>query len=133
MPPSHPPAAEVCLCLGDDPTTARQALKEATTTDRITDESHFIVSLLRCERCWQPFLKIFSELIDWTNGDDAQAWLYVPLYAAEVDKLRAAKPVDDRFLLDLNINRRYLSDVFPSGAERRIAWGSGPLMLLPHD
>lgn len=127
-------ARPACACLDSDPQVARAAIGSASTTDSLTDESHFMVTLLQCPVCGQCFLKIFTELIDWTNGDDSQAWMYVPISAAEAALLRSAgERVNDRFLLDMKIDRRFLSVVYPRGGEKRVQWGAGPLVILPHD
>ena len=50
-------------------TVARRALKHEHT---LIDESHFSISILRCPECSQRFVSIFTELIDWEDGDDSQ-------------------------------------------------------------
>jgi hypothetical protein len=129
------PSPTPCACIGEDAAFAIEAMRrDAKVVETLVDESHFMVSLVRCNACGRVFLKIFTELIDWSGGDDSQAWMYVPIDAVEAHKLREAGPaIDDRFLLSMNINRRFLSRVYPRGMEPRVTWGTGPLVVLPHD
>jgi hypothetical protein len=128
------PARPDCACLGEDADAALAAIRRASHTDSLVDESHFMVCILRCSACGQLFLDIFTELIDWSGGDDSQAWMYVPINDSEARWLRAAGPAaDDRFLLAMKIHRRFLSRVYPRGMDPRVTWGTGPLVILPHD
>ncbi|MBM4090244.1 MAG: hypothetical protein FJ276_12605, partial [Planctomycetes bacterium] len=35
----------------------------------LIDESHFHVMILACPRCSQRFVSIFTEMVDWADGD----------------------------------------------------------------
>ena len=50
---------------------ARDGLKLSA---ELIDESHFHVMILACPQCGQQFISVFTEMIDWINGDDAQYW-----------------------------------------------------------
>lgn len=127
-------ARPACPCMASDPLAARAAIGKAKTTDSLIDESHFIVSLLQCASCGQRFLDVFTEKIDWIDGDDSQAWMYVPISAQEAALLRSAgAKMNETFLLETKLHRRFLSVVYPSGGEKRTVWGTGPLVILPHD
>ena len=133
---TYSPAANrpLCVCLDSHPQMALDAIGKARMIHSLTDNSHFMVRILRCESCGQLFLKIFYELIDWSGGDDSQARMFVPISESEAKHLiDAGQEVNDQFLLDMNINRRFLSQILPRGGEERVQWGSGPLVILPHD
>ena len=53
-----------CICPGDDSLAVREAIRKAEHIVELVDESHFIVSILRCVRCGQHFLTMFCERID---------------------------------------------------------------------
>lgn len=46
---------------------ARGAL---THVAELIDESHFHVMILACPRCTQRFVSVFTETVDWADGDD---------------------------------------------------------------
>ena len=123
-----------CICSADDPDSACAAIRKSRVTDTLTDESHFAVRLRACTHCGQIYLSLFFESIDWSGGDDSQAWVYIPIAADEADHLRSLwRDVTEQDLLELNLTRRYLVDDFPSGSQRTRAWKTGPVPLFPHD
>lgn len=125
-----------CACQSDNPEAAYDALRRRTPVREIIDESHLGVNLFRCRACNQPFLSVFTELVDWSGGDDSQAWMVAPLTEEEAARLQApGAPADAwRALLDARTpDRRYLARVYPRGGTPGVSWGTGPVPILPHD
>ncbi len=97
------------------------------------DESHLGVNLVRCPACGGRALRIFTELIDWSEGDDSQATLLVPLPTgnpgtlsdeARVAALLARLPLDT-----------HLARIHPKGMTTppTWTWRQGRAHILPHD
>lgn len=68
---------------------ALEARRSLVFQDRLVDESHYGVSLLACGACGQRFLSVFTERIDWTNGNDPQEYQLAPVSADEAAALVA--------------------------------------------
>lgn len=118
-------------CCGEDALTA---LAFCTTrlreTHRLVNRSHFGISLRECPECGQAFAAIFSEFVDWTGGEDAQYFDYVPLTRAEVTSLAAqGSGVDLAELGALGSVRRRLASSWPTGAEKTISWRTDSLSV----
>lgn len=99
----------------------------------LIDESHFHVMTLSCPDCAQPFLSVFTERIDWVDGDDPQSWALVPLAAPELAALlenRAALSESD--LESIVPGRRVLRHSSPKGEPSATLWDSR-LSVPPHD
>jgi len=93
---------------------------------RIVDDPHFLVSLRHCRRCGQVFVSIFTEFVDWEDGDDAQYSDVVPVTPAEAATvLEQGEQVDLRYLGSLGEGRRRLSSDWPTGGETEIGWRVG--------
>lgn len=132
VPPPPPDPPGTCVCQGSDAQAAWE-MHRSPTVDLI-DESHLSVRLFRCVDCGQRFLQIFTELIDWDEGDDSQAWHVYPIDAEVARRLIArGEEVDEGFLLRLGVSCRHISRMFPRGCHDSIEWRDGPLVILPHD
>lgn len=135
-----PGPAPVCAC--DDRSAgaaeALEAVRAGPVVLGLIDEPHLIVQLRRC-RCGRAWLSIFTERIDWVNGDDPQRREYYPLGEPEVVRVlaRAAEgPVDEAFLLRLGAgpHRRVLVRDWPGGAAApEVKWGWGIVSIAGHD
>ena len=102
---------------------ARGALKEINT---LFDESHFHVMILECPRCTQHFVSIFSETIDWAEGDDPQYWQLLPITETEaVNLLEQGNSLTETTLETLGPGRRSLHRDYPSGAAPHVFWSTG--------
>ena len=113
----------------DDAWRAREFLDR----DDLIDESHFIVALLTCADCGQVFLSVFTETIDWEDGDDPQHWTVLPLTGSEAATLVEKKgSLTERDLLEIGASRRSLRLDAPKGKPSALSWGSG-LLIGPHD
>jgi hypothetical protein len=129
---SGPGAAPGCpLCRAADPAAAAAAWSDGR---RCVDDPHLGVTLLRCQQCGDPALRIFTELIDWAGGDDSQASIIVPFpataagFLAEIgDASGTAAALDDLPSL------HYLMRCQPRGVAEpdRWAWMHGRPVMLP--
>ena len=92
----------------------------------LIDESHFGVMLLACPACSQRFVSVFSETIDWTDGEDPQYWAVIPITLAEADSLSQQKgSVTETQLDELGPGRRCLRRNYPKGEAPSCLWSSG--------
>jgi hypothetical protein len=90
----------------------------------LVDESHFHVMIQACRGCSQRFVSVFSETVDWVDGDDPQHWILFPITAAEAAKL--AQQGDALSEMELNTfgaGRRCLHRDYPKGGQARSYWG----------
>ena len=79
-------AAKACeACGNEDPAKALAAGYGFVAS--VVDDSHFRLQIKRCERCGREFLFVFTEIIDWENGDDRQYFDLMPLTGEEVQTL----------------------------------------------
>lgn len=112
---------------------AWEARGTLTRAAELVDESHFHVMILACPQCAQPFASVFTELIDWVDGDDPQYWTLLPITDAEAAALLGrGDSLSEADLNALGPNRRSLQRDHPKGAPPRLSWGSG-LYVGPHD
>ena len=113
---------------------AEEARRHFSELSRLIDESHFIVRILACPDCGQRCVSVFTEWIDWSEGDDAQYWSVLPLTREESEQLMAqGEQVDLRLIEALGRRRRYLQVDFPTGKPKRVLWADGNLWIGPHD
>jgi hypothetical protein len=99
----------------------------------LIDESHFSVRIQACPTCGQRFLSVFTETIDWQDGDDDQYWSVLPITMAEgqaLDDQNAA--TSETQLPQLAPQRRSLSYDSPTGKAPRVYWHTGVVVHL-HD
>ena len=120
---------EQCL-----PSSAEAAWKDRRIrTAELIDESHYHVMILACPECGQRFLWVFTEMIDWVNGDDAQYWTVLPITESEaVELTRRASELTEGEINKLGSGRRSLFRDYPTGGSPREFWGRG-IMVGPHD
>jgi len=111
------------------PPAADGAWKARSTLTRVAeliDESHFHVMTLACPRCTQQFVSVFTEIIDWEDGDDPQYWTLLPITGEEAaDLARQRVSLPETKLDALGPGRRSLQHDHPKGVERYIYWGTG--------
>lgn len=96
------------------------------------DESHFIVTVLACRVCGQRFLSVFTETIDWADGDDPQHRVVMPISAAETARLLEASSSLTESDLNALPGRTALMVDRPKGAPLTATWGVG-LTVRHHD
>lgn len=121
------------VCWPTDARSAWAARNGLTRLKELFDESHFIVAVLVCRRCDQRYLSIFTEMIDWEDGDDPQYWTLMPVTKAEAEGLIQ----QDRALSEMSLNslgrgRRSLRYSHPKVGPPQVFWGSG-VHVGPHD
>lgn len=117
--------------------TAAEAAWEVRRTlahvGELIDESHFHVMILSCSGCAQQFVSVFTESIDWKDGDDSQSWALLPLTEAEVDDLSEQRDsLGETALNRLGPGRRCLIYDHPTGEAPRVFWSTG-MYVGPHD
>jgi len=124
---------KVCRCDSDDPAQAEQAWKNERS---IEDESHFSAWLVQCHSCDRRALRVFTELIDWQDGDDSMASMIVPLSDDEFQAARSFQSEDDIIqLFERKSPCKFLLRIFPKGFKGQPAWewSEGKAHILPHD
>jgi hypothetical protein len=120
-------------CLGAEPTEAKARLLKEPREVIIADD-HFSMSLRTCSQCGQSFLCVFSELVDWSNGDDSQAQHYIPISAEEAAAFRVAgEQGAEKLLHNTKLERMHLLSTYPRGKDLSVEWRDGIVFLLPHD
>jgi hypothetical protein len=121
------------LCFGEDAELAWASYRRLRTDAAVVDESHFLVRLRSCPECGQRFLWIFTEFVDWENGEDAQYRQIVPVTKAEADAIaRQGAAVDLAYLGSLGRGRRYLKVDWPSAQPKATAgWATGEFLIIP--
>ena len=113
-------------CWPDDAAAAWTARRGLAQDADLVDESHYHLMILSCSACGQRFASVFTEVVDWADGDDSQYWQTVPLSAAEAADLRG-KLEDDAgpALESVAAGRRSLRYDHPKGQAPKAWWGSG--------
>ena len=119
-----------CPPSADAAWAARARLKH---TAELIDESHYHVTMLACQQCGQQFLSVFTEMIDWSAGDDAQYWTLMPVTEGEAaDLARRGHELTEAEIGSLGVGRQSLFRDYPSGKEPSVHWGTGTA-VGPHD
>jgi hypothetical protein len=112
---------------------ARAAGQALTREADLIRESHFSVMLRACPSCGQRFVSVFTETIDWEDGDDPQYWTLLPVTDAEAaDLVQRGDSLDEETLNGLGRGRRSLQHDHPKGKPARSYWGAG-IFVGPHD
>ena len=113
-------------CWMHDALSTRNALSNLPIETYLVDESHFIVSIRRCKKCSQLFLSVFTEVVDFLDGDDPQYRIILPITAQEARALRrGGENLSLAQLGTLAPNRRSLHYNHPKGEEEITYWGTG--------
>lgn len=124
--PTAPAEAFGCaVCWPADPDAAWAARRALSTRAEPVDESHFHVLLLNCPSCRQSYVSVFTETIDWADGDDPQEWTTLPVTADEADRLAAGEAPTEEALCALGPGRRSLRRDVPKGRPPRTFWDTG--------
>jgi hypothetical protein len=91
------------------------------------------VVLPECPACGQGNVQIFSETIDWANGDDAQFWRLVPVTMEESQQLIAAGGANCISVLsEMAKDRCHLAIDYPTGGVKT-TYCSQAFVIHPHD
>jgi len=120
-------------CWPADANAAQEARRTLTQEADLIEESHFYVKIRVCPSCSQRFLSVFTETIDWEDGDDPQYWTLLPLTAAEAaDLIQQGSSLTEAALNALGRGRKCLWHDHPKGQEARSYWGTG-IAIRHHD
>lgn len=92
----------------------------------LIDESHFHVMILACLNCSQRFLSVFTETIDWADGEDPQYWTLLPITETEAADL-AQQPgsLTEAVFEALGPKRRCLRHDSPKARAPSSYWRTG--------
>lgn len=96
---------------------------------RLVDESHFGIQILACPTCGLRWVSIFTERIDWQDGDDPQCSDLLPVTTGESQKLIDLGETAVGLIESIGKDRRFLRDDHPKGAPRRTTWVNGGLYI----
>lgn len=107
-------------------------LHQLTSRSKLIDESHHIISLRQCPNCGQSFVSVFTETVDWIDGEDPQYRTVMPLTEQEAAKLEARTQSLEGTLQSLAPERRSLKIDFPKGAKMTQYWSQG-IRIGSHD
>jgi len=119
-------------CYGEDADATWVFLRGAQRRHWLVDQSHFDISIRQCPNCGQNFVWIFTEFIDWTDGEDPQYWDVLPITQEETESLAVqGENVDLVQIENLGRGRRRLVANHPKGEPRSILWASGRLSITP--
>lgn len=120
-------------CWPADADAAWEARRQLTRVVTLVDTSHFSVRIAACAGCGQQFLSVFTEQIDWEDGEDPQSFTLLPLRDDEAAALVAeGENVSDTRLEQLAPGRRSLRQDWPKGGSEVTFWASG-VVVGPHD
>jgi hypothetical protein len=113
-------------CLPPEPERAWANRPRLAIVATLVDESHRILSVVRCRRCDQRFVTEFTEEIDWVDGEDPQSWFLAPISPEEAATLMT--PGADLARIDAARfpARRSLTVVHPSHGPRVAKWIGEP-------
>jgi hypothetical protein len=120
-------------CFRTSAEAASEARRGFVQLARLVDESHLVVRILACPHCGQRCVSVFTEMIDWSSGDDAQYWSLLPLTLEESEQLLAqGEQVELRLIESFGRERCYLQVDFPTGKPKRVLWAERHLLIGPH-
>lgn len=112
-------------CCPAEPESAWEARDRLKRAAELIDDSHFHVMILKCPACWQEFVSVFAEMIDYVDGEDPQYWSLLPITKAESASLRAR--VSEAMLNSLGPDRRCLQRDHPKDAGSDLVLEPGAL------
>lgn len=120
-------------CCGLPPEAAWEARRRFVEVAELVDESHYHVRVLACA-CGQHFLSVFTETVDWVDGEDPQRSVLLPLTDPERARLLAPGASFATTQLDRDAGtRRFLVMDHPKHGDRTLRWQDGGFAVGPHD
>jgi hypothetical protein len=105
--------------------SASEARRSLSIDARLIHESHFSIIIFSCPKCRQRFVSVFTEMVDWADGEDPQLWTVLPITEQEVTKLSEAGCRITSMLNALAPQRRSLCRDFPKGEKPTAYWSLG--------
>lgn len=116
-------------CGGQDAMAAWASLHARHVASPVR-EPHFEIELKRCT-CGQAWVVVFTERVDFRDGDDVQTWLAVPVTPDEAKVLSTCEPSRvPGGVAELGRDRRFL---MRSTFSHQIAWRESGFAIPPHD
>lgn len=119
-------------CWPSSADAAWETFHSLETDIELVDESHLMIKIRSCRKCAQQFLSVFTETIDWEDGEDPQYWAVIPLTPAEVEQFASKSGIDEATLVALPGTRQSLRHDSPKGDGPRSYWSIG-IAIGPHD
>ena len=114
------------LCWPSSAEAAWEAQGQLTREKTLIDESHYMVAIKACAACSRRFIYVFTETVDWADGEDPMYWTVMPLTQEEVQDLSNGESPSEAALKLLGRDRRSLNCDWPKGAdEARAYWSAG--------
>jgi len=114
-------------CWPDSAVAAWTAIQKTDRGDDLIEESHCHAMFRACRACSQTFVSVFTEKIDWAEGDDPQHWAVLPVTADEI-----SFAVNPKSVHGFQPDRRSLQVDTPKGGGIDIFWSTG-LFIGDHD
>ena len=114
-------------CLPIDAAAAGEALRHIRIARELIRESHYSILIRTCPSCQQAFVSIFTERIDWQDGEDPQRWLVMPLTPEETQRLTSQPNAAslERSVQLIAPDRQSLCLDHPKGSPPRQFWTRG--------
>lgn len=126
--------SEECDCQSSEVDVAYESLLQTDVLSVVCDDSHFMVRLVECQSCFQRYLYVFTELIDWTDGDDSQSRSFTAVSRIEADTIsQRGSKINGLEIMDLQLMGKTLWWVWPKGSKPDLHRSEGPLIVMPHD
>ncbi len=121
-------------CLPEDAHAASEAMEHIQIDQALIQESHFSIKLRSCPTCRQAFVSVFTERIDWQDGEDPPRWIVMPLTADEVLRLTAHQEPGalERNVQFIAPDRQSLCLDHPKGEPSKTFWMRG-IRIGRHD
>lgn len=123
------------ICWPSVPDLAWNARGRLKKSFDLIDESHFHIRILNCNNCTQHFISVFTETIDWIDGEDLHCWTILPLTEAETANLilkHNSLTETETEINILGVGRRSLRRDHPKAEAPHIFWSYG-IGIGPHD
>jgi hypothetical protein len=121
-------------CFPPDAAAACEAAHELSVVAELVEQSHLSIRVRSCPSCGQRFVWVFSEMIDWVDGNDPQRCTLVPISPAEAEHIVAqGENVSEASIESLSDGRPVLVMDFPKSGEKASAYIPRARIIGPHD
>lgn len=113
-------------CWGGDAQSAVPKLNSLPHGGLLVDDLHLIIGKRSCADCGQLFVTVFTETIDWVDGEDPQHRSYMPVSGAELAEVAKLDESDmHSALLEIGRSRRTLEWDNPKSGIKKMHWSGG--------
>lgn len=110
---------------------AWENIRQLPTYKVLIDDPHYRIALRQCPSCKQIFATVFTETVDWIDGEDPQYWSVAPFDKEEISMLATTGGIETA-LEKLSAGRQSLQRDFPKGENPSIYWRKG-IRIGVHD